>query len=440
MKKIAMTAVCLSFLSGALAEPEITALTVAQNDSRLVTISYELSEDAIVTLDMTTNGVSIGSSNFQTVFDPSVEPGGYPVNKVVKKGAHMIVWQPRREWPGYVFTNSEFKVELRAWALTNPPDYMVVDLVIPSNRWFYAKVDDLPGGIKTADPTDAEAVKALEYDEYRTTKLVMRRIPAAGNQWLMGAPVNESQYKYWLEDDKTKDPELQHYVTLTEDYYISIYELTSVQRRKVVGETNYADIDINVSGWKLTGITPPTVTYLRMRGDGTGEDYNWPSNDHDVDPDSDMAKFRNFTGLQFDLPTEAQWEYACRAGTEGPLYNGASDPSAIAWCSQDKCERPQPVGLKQPNGWGLYDMLGNQCEWTLDQCGWPSADPVVDPKGANDKPVSRILRGGGYASKWDRFCRAAARRQMAQDAKSDGGFGGIIGGIRLCCPITISVE
>ena len=439
MKKLLTALLALAGSSALYAVPEITSLKVEQNSGRLVSIAYVLSEDAIVTLDMCTNGVSIGSVNFQRIFDPYAANAGTPVNKVVKKGAHTIMWQPNREWPGYVFRNGEFRVELKAWSLANPPDYMVVDLMTPSNRWFYAKAEDLPGGIKTADPTDAEAVKALEKDEYRTSKLVMRRIPAAGNQWLMGAS-SETEYRHWLLNDKTKDPELPHYVTLTEDYYMAIYELTSVQRRNVVGESDYADVDVNISAWGLTSISPPTVTYLRMRGDGTGSDYNWPSNGHAVDPDSDLAKFRNFTGIQFDLPTEAQWEYACRAGTCGPLYNGNRDPADIAWCGSDNCARPQPVGLKQPNGWGLFDMLGNHFEWTLDQCGWPDAEPVVDPKGADDRPTLRIIRGGGYASKWERFCRAAARREVAQDAKSDSGYGGIIGGVRLCCPAAIPAE
>ena len=440
MKKMILPAVALAS-SMAFADPEITALTVTQNDSRLVTITYALSADAVVTLDMTTNGVSIGSENFQKIYDPSVAKGGSPVNKVVKAGEHTIFWQPNREWPGYIFRNGEFKVELRAWPLSSPPDYMVVDLETPSNRWFYVTAADIPGGIRTADPDDADAVAALNSDPYRTTKLVMRRIPAAGNQWLMGAPMGETPYRYYFFDDTTKNPEEQHYVTLTEDYYMAIYELTSVQRRKIMGADNYASIDVNLSGWKLTDACPPSVTYQNLRGDGEG--CCWPGDGHAVGANSELRKFRDFTGLRFDLATEAEWEYACRAGTSGPLYNGGltdADASEIAWVSANNGERPKVVGLKKPNDWGLYDMIGNQFEWALDQRGYFSADPVVDPKGASDTPGYRVLRGGSYSQVWQRFGRAAARRDLAPDQFSDGGFGGIVGGVRLCCPIAIPAE
>ena len=152
MKKLLTARLALAGSSALYAVPEITSLKVEQNSGRLVSIAYVLSEDAIVTLDMCTNGVSIGSVNFQRIFDPYAAKAGTPVNKVVKKGAHTIMWQPNREWPGYVFRNGEFRVELKAWSLANPPDYMVVDLMTPSNRWFYAKAEDLPGGIKMISP------------------------------------------------------------------------------------------------------------------------------------------------------------------------------------------------------------------------------------------------------------------------------------------------
>ncbi len=150
----------------------------------------------------------------------------------------------------------------------------------------------------------------------------------------------------------------------------------------------------------------------------------------------------------FDLPTEAQWEYACRADSTTALYpthegNGtikivgernASAVDPIAWYGGNSAvasgiengwnvagwnERQydhqrastQPVGLKLPNAWGLYDMLGNVWEWCLDRWGSYTAEPVVDPDRSGDregKSVSRICRGASWGSD-ARLMRSALR-------------------------------
>lgn len=96
----------------------------------------------------------------------------------------------------------------------------------------------------------------------------------------------------------------------------------------------------------------------------------------------------------YRLPTEAEWEYACRAGTTGPHYQSLTD---IAWTADDQVEKPQPVGGKQANAFGLYDTLGNVWEWCWD---------LLDPARYGDY---RVFRGGGYADKqWS--VRASTRR------------------------------
>ncbi len=102
----------------------------------------------------------------------------------------------------------------------------------------------------------------------------------------------------------------------------------------------------------------------------------------------------------YRLPTEAEWEYACRAGTTAPTYGALED---VAWTSLDDLQGPQPVGQKKANPWGLHDMLGNVWEWCWD---------YADPARYGDY---RTLRGGGWADEpWS--VRASVRRGSAPDA------------------------
>ncbi len=108
--------------------------------------------------------------------------------------------------------------------------------------------------------------------------------------------------------------------------------------------------------------------------------------------------------MRYRLPTEAEWEYAARAGTRGDRYG---DLDAIAWYAGNSGQKTHPVGLTVPNAWGLYDMLGNVWEWVEDRYGnYPGAS-TLDPRGRGGGKL-RVGRGGS----WDaiaRACRASAR-------------------------------
>jgi formylglycine-generating enzyme required for sulfatase activity len=108
----------------------------------------------------------------------------------------------------------------------------------------------------------------------------------------------------------------------------------------------------------------------------------------------------------YRLPTEAQWEYACRAGTKTPRYH--PDVNAIAWYRENSNDSTQPVGQKVPNAWGLYDMLGNVWEWCHDGKRMYTADAVIDPMGPTDAGASPVYRGGSWSSH-TRTVRAAYR-------------------------------
>ena len=109
-------------------------------------------------------------------------------------------------------------------------------------------------------------------------------------------------------------------------------------------------------------------------------------------------------GTRYRLPTEAEWEYAARAGTSGDRYGNLD---AIAWYDENSGDRPHPVGRKAPNAWGLYDMLGNVWEWVADWYGDYPGGSVTDPRGPGSGS-GRVLRGGSWSS-YAGDCRAPNR-------------------------------
>ena len=112
-------------------------------------------------------------------------------------------------------------------------------------------------------------------------------------------------------------------------------------------------------------------------------------------------------GKTYRLPTEAEWEYACRSGGAPPSAAGA-DLSAVAWFADDSEGATHPVGLKGPNAWGLHDMLGNAAEWTADVYGpYPRREQVEDPTGPASGST-RVVRGGSWRS-FPPALRCAAR-------------------------------
>ena len=115
---------------------------------------------------------------------------------------------------------------------------------------------------------------------------------------------------------------------------------------------------------------------------------------------------------RYRLPTEAEWEYAARAGTTGARYGELGE---IAWY-RDNSEGTHPVGQKRANAWELHDMLGNVWEWTGDWYGEYPSDPVTDPKGPRSGS-HRVFRGGGFGSSAGNV-RSAYRDDVSPGARS----------------------
>jgi formylglycine-generating enzyme required for sulfatase activity len=123
----------------------------------------------------------------------------------------------------------------------------------------------------------------------------------------------------------------------------------------------------------------------------------------------------------FRLPTEAEWEYAARAGTTGERYGPVEE---VAWTSENSFMRPHSVGQKRPNPWGLYDTLGNVWEWVQDRYDYdyPSGE-LLDPKGSDSGP-NRVVRGGS----WNYGPRGA---RVARRGRDEPGFRDNVLGLRL---------
>jgi formylglycine-generating enzyme required for sulfatase activity len=164
---------------------------------------------------------------------------------------------------------------------------------------------------------------------------------------------------------------------------------------------------------------------------------NWPSDGHDVTEESLFGLLRARTGLQLDYPTDAQWEYACRAGT-GSIWNNGAETipeglNLLGWY-KDSPNAPyggnsaQKVGLLDSNAWGLYDMHGNNWEFTLD---WNINDltnePELDPKGAQATSGVKVIRGGVYSQS------AGYLTSYHRNNQSSGSSAAI----RLVCPVAM---
>ena len=207
-------------------------------------------------------------------------------------------------------------------------------------------------------------------DTYKTTKLVLRRIEA--RTFIMG---------YDQSDES-------HRMTLTKPFYMGVFEVTQRQWELVMGSW----LGSTLSSPYGRGDAYPAyyVSYNDIRGSSSGA--RWPASSA-VDASSFLGRLRAKTGLDFDLPTEAQWEYACRAGTATTYYWGDAMDGAYAWYAGNFGSKTYPVGTRLPNAWGLYDMSGNVWEWCRDWYGTLAYG--TEPNGSASGS-RRVGRGGSW--------------------------------------------
>ena len=395
MRKISLFAVLLSTTVFAAPVQDGETTIVQDDQTSLVTITYGFkNEPAIVTVDVQTNGPSGYASVDQTWLTNVVGD----VNRKIAAGKNKtITWQPFATVPGR-FRAKDARAVVTLHATNSPPDYIVLDLSDKTSAGeasvrFFPNAGQIPLGV-----TDRI---------YKTRYYVMRRIHAAGVVWPMGAAVRDSE--------RTGN-EIRHSVALPEDYYLGIYEVTQGHMRNV-GLASAVNAQCN-TGVANADYCPAAgvdsskgITHTNIRGGN-----NWPAaKDHSyANAWAYLQYFRNRCGAKFlfDIPTDAQWEYAARAGAYATSYahgkNSSDGIGDYAWYAGNVPQGTtiQEVGTRLPNAWGLYDMFGNAAEWCLDNflynCGMNLADyddvdfagPAKDYQTGTDY---KVVRGGSYA-------------------------------------------
>lgn len=354
-KASCLTAVALLSLAETLSAATITDFTVTGDASKL-TIGYTIDAEAYVTGDVLIGGESIGASLGSFVGT---------VNEKVAAGTYTAYWFPTVSIPGRQIAEGELKVRLSVRDVTDPPDYLVHNLSRATPRLkYYDNTNAIPGGITS--------------DRYKLDYVVLRRIPGQEACWQMDG-------KRW--------------VTLSHDFWMGVYPVTQRQYSLVRGTSGvppqFSDYDdsalhpvsnvssLNLEGWQQFYNNGNEYREWSQGPDNTHFFYAW------------RRIFPNNTPpMSFYLPTEAQWAFACGDG----VSSSAADFGDYVWHSGNSDGKTHPVGLKKPNGYGLYDMQGNVAELTLD--GWVSdlgiadaMDPYVKPSDRSNKVT---YRGGSW--------------------------------------------
>jgi formylglycine-generating enzyme required for sulfatase activity len=357
-------------------------------------INYTLSEaPGIVTCEVLTNDVPIGAECLKNAVGD--------VNRVVEPGARTINWDASEIWPGHKFMTPSVKARVTVWPTNAPPDWLAVDLTSADCPvTYYASEAALPWGRISGNP------------KYKGDVLLMRKIPASHVLSFIGSPETEANH--------LAGRETRRMCTLTNDFYIGIYPLTFRQFYLLNDGPSSTET-------RLAPVYNQSYNMLRYHRDNaasTPRPVNFPTTSRTfVGGNSRIRDWRTRTGLELDLPTSAQWEIACRAGTDGPTYAALN-----LICNPNAGASGYEVGLYQPNSWQLYDMIGNRYEFCLDYFSDNiTSEAVTDPLGAtSDASFRRVIRGTYHTGTYSTHMRAAFFT-ASEDTRQEQAYG-----FRLC--------
>jgi formylglycine-generating enzyme required for sulfatase activity len=243
---------------------------------------------------------------------------------------------------------------------------------------------DAKAQAENLSPLGITAGKERDFEIAPGVKITMCWIPPG--EFMMGSPAGELG---------RKNNETQHQVRISKGFWLAKTETTQAQWQAVMGN--------NPSHFKGQDLPVETVSWDDVAGfDGFIEKVNETAT----------------AGGRFALPTEAQWEYACRAGTTGA---DSGDIEQMAWYSKSSGYTTQPVAGKRSNAWGLHDMRGNVWEWCSDWYGEYTHGPATDPPGATSGS-RRVVRGGSWSNIAD-YCRVTFRFGNNPAYSVNSGFG-----------------
>jgi formylglycine-generating enzyme required for sulfatase activity len=301
-----------------------------------------------------------------------------------------------------------------------------------------------PSGVRSVKIDGGSMVPYVE--KIPGTDVTFEMIPVPGGEFLMGSPAGEA--------DRAADEGPQVRVKVAPFWigkcevtwgeyrsFMAMYDAFKKMQRLAAnagadGSGAAADKDLRLiqkhawndkleTDWNVDAVTSPTPLYDSSFTYGVGDQPNQPA----VTITSYAARqytkwLSGILGNNYRLPTEAEWEYAARAGTTTAwsFGNDAGELEKYAWVKSNGDDRTHPVGTKKPNPWGLYDMHGNVAEWTLDQY-FPDTyaklgDGPVDAKTAVRWPTKlfpRVIRGGSWLES-PAMSRCAAR-QKSEDSE-----------------------
>ena len=387
---------------GAFHSPKISDVVTSTTKGPLarVDVTYRLSEPAIVLCDVLTNVTGTASGDeYASIGAEKLLTFTGDVGHKVDGGLRSFSWRAGADWPSNKLDTAVVRVKLTAYPPNRPPDYLVVDLA-PASRErhrYYASAAAIPG--------------FPESDIYRTQKLVMRFIRAKNIPWTMGALSEGGDFKEWA---------VPHTVRLRSNYWMAVFEMTVGQH-----------------AWFSDGAEESKTNHFPLCRFGTYNQLRGADSLYPAEPaaDSHIGLLNVRTGMRFELPSEAQWEYAAKAGHgeyfwgDGTvmsvlnLTNGVGQ--AVLKILGNSLER---AGSRRPNSWGLYDMAGNvqECclDWTQQDIAW-NTNGVPNAAGATladgvTPGARRVMRGGCYYSDWDDVRHAYRYSSVPAEQYEDG--------------------